>query len=133
MRMRLFLAVAVVALTPMLSACSGFDLDKLDVFNLNEKKKLPGERRAVFPEGVPGVTQGVPPELVKGYQPPPEAAPEPEQKAVEAEKPKRRAKPRVTAQPAPASQPAQVTVQPSPQQAQPQGGAAPWPAPTPAR
>src|SRR4030081_1182951 len=44
------------------------------------KKALPGERKAVFPEGVPGVAQGVPPELVKGYQPAPETAvpPEPE-------------------------------------------------------
>ena len=41
----------------------------------NTKKKLPGERRAVFPEGTPGVPQGVPQELVKGYQPP--AEPEP--------------------------------------------------------
>ena len=30
------------------------------------KKKLPGERREVFPGGVPGVTQGVPPELIRG-------------------------------------------------------------------
>jgi hypothetical protein len=39
------------------------------------KKKLPGERKEVFPEGVPGVSQGVPPEMVKGYQPPETAAP----------------------------------------------------------
>ena len=39
-----------------------------DIFD--NKKPLPGERRAVFPEGVPGVPQGVPPELVKGYQAP---------------------------------------------------------------
>jgi hypothetical protein len=32
------------------------------------KKPLPGERRAVFPEGVPGVQQGVPPELMRGHQ-----------------------------------------------------------------
>src|SRR5262245_61492009 len=32
------------------------------------KKPLPGERRAVFPEGVPGVQQGVPPELMRGNQ-----------------------------------------------------------------
>src|SRR5215813_6215973 len=42
------------------------------------KKPLPGERRAVFPEGVPGVQQGVPPDLVRGSQqpgePPPQAA-----------------------------------------------------------
>jgi hypothetical protein len=29
----------------------------------------------VFPEGVPGVPQGVPPDLVKGYQPPAETPP----------------------------------------------------------
>jgi hypothetical protein len=44
------------------------------------KKPLPGERRAVFPEGVPGVQQGVPTEMVRGDQPPPQtaAAPEPD-------------------------------------------------------
>jgi hypothetical protein len=53
------------------------------------KKPLPGERRAVFPEGVPGVQQGVPPELMRGNQqaaetpaqPAPEAASEPKQKS----------------------------------------------------
>jgi hypothetical protein len=34
----------------------------------NTKKKLPGERKPVFPDGVPGVAQGIPPELVKGNQ-----------------------------------------------------------------
>ena len=29
----------------------------------------------MFPAGVPGVPQGVPPDMVKGYQPPPEAPP----------------------------------------------------------
>ncbi len=33
----------------------------------DNKKKLPGERKPVFPEGVPGVTQGIPAELQKGY------------------------------------------------------------------
>src|SRR5215468_12400920 len=64
---------------PTLTACSGFDLDKLDVFGLNEKKKLPGERKDVFPGGVPGVTQGIPPEYMKGNQPPPETAQAPAQ------------------------------------------------------
>ncbi|MBV9557348.1 MAG: hypothetical protein JO254_09730 [Pseudolabrys sp.] len=123
MRIRILATVLLVGLSPVLSACADFDMDKLDVFNLNEKKKLPGERRAVFPEGVPGVSQGVPPELVKGYQAPPEAAPEPEPKTAEASKPKRPAKPRTAVQPA--SQPAQITVQPGPQQAQPQSDPAP--------
>jgi len=29
------------------------------------KKPLPGERRPVFPEGVPGVHQGIPPDLMR--------------------------------------------------------------------
>jgi hypothetical protein len=52
------------------------------------KKPLPGDRRAVFPEGVPGVQQGVPSELVRGNQqqqaleaaPQPAPAPEPKAK-----------------------------------------------------
>jgi hypothetical protein len=65
---------ALVVVGPVLTGCSDFDPDKLDVFNLNQKKKLPGERRELFPGGVPGVAQGVPPEYMKGYQPPPETA-----------------------------------------------------------
>ena len=33
-----------------------------------KKQPLPGQRRAVFPEGVPGVQQGVPAEMMKGAQ-----------------------------------------------------------------
>ena len=54
------LILSLLSLGPALSACADFDPDKLDIFGINEKKKLPGERRPVFPEGVPGVTQGVP-------------------------------------------------------------------------
>ena len=50
-------------------------LDPTEWFNT--KKPLPGDRKAVFPEGVPGVPQGVPADLVQGYQPPPEPVPEP--------------------------------------------------------
>src|SRR4249919_1496070 len=65
------LAISTVGLT----ACSGgFDMDKLDIFGLSEKKKLPGERKDLFRGGVPGVTQGIPPEYMKGNQPPPETA-----------------------------------------------------------
>ena len=71
---RIVLLAGLVALAPVLAGCEDFDMDKLDVFHLNEKKKLPGERKALFPEGVPGVTQGIPPEYLKGNQPPPDAA-----------------------------------------------------------
>src|SRR6201995_1530512 len=47
------------------SSMSSFDpSDMLDW--LDTKKKLPGERKPVFPDGVPGLEQGVPKELYKG-------------------------------------------------------------------
>ena len=155
---RIVLLAAFVLAAPVLSGCANFDPESLDIFGLTEKKKLPGERKPVFPEGVPGVVQGVPPQYMKGNQPPadadtalnpapaapveqakPEAAPEPAAKP----KPKRK----VAAKPKPA---AAAPVQPvtqqqqQPQQAQapaawPQGStppasgaATPWPAPPPA-
>ena len=58
-----------------LVGCEDFDPTALfDSELFNTKKKLPGERIPVFPEGTPGVPQGVPPELVKGYQAPPDPA-----------------------------------------------------------
>ena len=68
------LMLALLGAAPVLAGCEDFDMDKLDVFNLNQKKKLPGERREVFPGGVPGVTQGMPPEYLKGNQQQPDAA-----------------------------------------------------------
>ncbi len=84
------LTAMVVAGTLVLGGCSSFD--PVDMFHdwdlFGSKKPLPGERRAVFPEGVPGVPQGVPPEMVKGYQPPPEAPPP----VIEAKQPRQKAK-----------------------------------------
>jgi hypothetical protein len=141
---RLVLVAIVAATGPVLSACDS--LDSFEIFD--SKKKLAGERKPVFPEGVPGVASGVPPELVKGYHEPEgggldparaaaEAAAEPEAKP---KKPKPELKPetkptpqRTASKPAPkppaqsdpygaaptrAAEPAQ---QPAPQ-------AAPWPA-----
>src|SRR3954468_7183263 len=66
---RLIAASVLIALCGALAGCSGgmssFDpSDMLDF--LDTKKKLPGERKPVFPEGVPGLEQGVPKELYKG-------------------------------------------------------------------
>jgi outer membrane biosynthesis protein TonB len=141
-----FLVVLALAL-PALSGCADFDADKLDIFGLNEKKKLPGDRKAVFPEGVPGVSQGIPSEYIKGNQRPPETAqavpPEPEKPAAKPakktaaftqdEKPKPKRKPRPPAaaqqqQQAPAGQQQQPA--PWPDQGQNQSsssGGAPWP------
>jgi hypothetical protein len=126
---RASMAIVLFGVGAILSGCTNFDPENFtDMFNLNKKEKLPGERRPLFPEGVPGVTQGVPPHLVKGQQPPPEAeisaAPAP---AAAPEKPKAAAKPK----PRTASRPARVTVSPDQQQ---QSGAnapssSPWPAP----
>ena len=126
------LVAALFFLAPLVGACStNFDptewTDKLDFFHLNDEKKLKGERKPLFPEGVPGVSQGIPPDLVKGYKPP-EVAAVPEEPPPE-EKPK--PKPRVVhrappKQQPPKQQPAQQQQAPQqqPQQAQQQS---PWP------
>lgn len=74
-----------------LAGCDSFDpLDKFQDWDLMGSSKTPlkGERRPVFDSGVPGVAQGVPPELVKGYQQPAEEPP-----PVVAAKPVKPAKP----------------------------------------
>ena len=105
--------------------------DTLENFQFwDTKKKLAGDRKPVFPEGVPGVTQGIPPELVKGYQEPqqpgvdPAAAAAAQISAEEAPKEQKpKPKPRKVAAPRPVQQPQQPQ---SAQQAQPQPQA-PWP------
>jgi hypothetical protein len=96
--MRILTAVALAGHL-VLAGCSTFD--PIDMFQdwdlLGSKKPLQGERRAVFPEGVPGVPQGVPPEMTKGYQPPLDPPPpvvetkQPRQKAQKAQKAKKTA------------------------------------------
>src|SRR5437016_5109188 len=66
---RLIAACVLMAFSGALGGCSsgfgGFDpTDLLDF--LDTKKKLPGERKPVFPDGVPGLEQGVPKDLYKG-------------------------------------------------------------------
>jgi hypothetical protein len=59
-----------------LACCTpGGQFDPTEVVNgdvFSTKKKLVGDREPLFPNGVPGAETGVPPDLVKGYQPPPE-------------------------------------------------------------
>jgi hypothetical protein len=120
----------------MLSACDS--LDSLDLFD--SKKKLVGDRKPVFPEGVPGVSTGVPAELVKGYREPEGGLTDPARTAAAAAasddggttkpKPQRTAskpKPKPSsAQSAAAGQPAASSQQaPAPVQQTP----APWPSP----
>ena len=62
---RLIAAAVLIAFTGVLGGCSSFDpSDMLDF--LDTKKKLAGDRKPVFPEGVPGLEQGVPKDLYKG-------------------------------------------------------------------
>lgn len=66
---RLIAAAVLVALTSALGGCSGGfgSWDPTDLLDfLDTKKKLPGDRKPVFPDGVPGLEQGVPKELYKG-------------------------------------------------------------------
>src|SRR5690242_14541821 len=65
--MRPIIIATALVLAGTVAGCSSFDpSDMLDF--LDTKKKLPGERRPVFPEGVPGLEQGIPHELIKGNQ-----------------------------------------------------------------
>jgi len=69
---RIVLIASLLAAGFALSGCESFDPESW----FNPKKPLPGDRKAMFPTGVPGVPQGVPQELVKGYQPAPDIPPE---------------------------------------------------------
>ena len=144
---RIVFLITLAAALPALSGCADFDPDKLDVFGLNEKKKLPGDRKAIFPEGVPGVTQGIPPQYLPGNQPAPETAQaipaEPEKPAA---KPAKKTaaftqdeKPKAKRQPRPRPATAQQQQQQAPTQQQQQAPAdqqqqpAPWPEQAPAQ
>src|SRR5215470_9614423 len=135
-RGRLVLAAIVVATGPVLSACDS--LDTFDIFD--SKKKLAGERKPVFPEGVPGVTSGVPPELMKGYHEPEGGGLDPAKAAAEAaaepaakpKKPKPAAQ-RTASKPAPKPQsdpyaaPTRAAAPGPAQPPAPQPATAPWP------
>ena len=65
---RLIATAVLIALSGALAGCgSTGNFDPSDLLDfLDTKKKLPGDRKPVFPEGVPGLEQGVPKELYKG-------------------------------------------------------------------
>jgi hypothetical protein len=154
---RAFTSAILVAVACVLSGCGGGGANSFDPTDmlsfLDTKKPLPGVRHPVFPDGVPGVEQGVPKELYKGAQQndlaatdpaapgaAPSAAPPPAA-AAEAPPPKEKPKKRVrtakrrsiTAPPpdeAPAAPPSPPQQQPAaaPPQEQP---LSPFPAPLP--
>src|SRR5947199_596013 len=67
---RLIALAVLVALSGALAGCGGGGMSSFDPSDmldwLDTKKKLPGERKPVFPEGVPGLEQGVPKNLYRG-------------------------------------------------------------------
>lgn len=66
---RLITAAVLIAFTGLLGGCSSGGFDPSDLLDfLDTKKKLPGDRKPVFPEGVPGLEQGVPKDMYKGAQ-----------------------------------------------------------------
>jgi outer membrane biosynthesis protein TonB len=138
---------AALALVLLVAGCTkGGQFDPTEMFNsdvFDSKQKLKGDRVPVFPDGVPGATTGVPQDLVKGYQPPPDQptdadaavpgpAPPPD---AEAQKPKPKPtptpKPKLAAQKPAASPPTRISVGPKPATAQQQPAASqsPWPSP----
>jgi hypothetical protein len=122
---------SALSLVLLLSNCSSFDpTDIMDNLFASTKKPLPGERKALFPSGTPGVSQGLPPEWVKGYQPPPAEAAQDAQAAPDRPKPK--PKPKVVAKPPanPSSSPAAATPAPSRTSA---SQSSPWPDSPPTR
>src|SRR6202167_4348794 len=98
-------AAAACALGIVLGSCTpGGQFDPTEMLSndiFNTKKKIQGDREPLFPNGVPGAETGVPPDLMKGYQAPPEqaAAVEPPNAAAKpvpaaAEKPRPKPKPK---------------------------------------
>jgi len=135
-------AGSAAALVLALAGCTpGGQFDPTTLFandTFDTKTKLKGDRQPVFPNGVPGTSSGVPQDLVKGYQPPPDQAADanaPDAAAEDAAKtkPKPKPKPKVAraAQP-PAAPPRRINIGPKSNQAAPAApqGAAPPPAPS---
>ncbi|HEY0909998.1 MAG TPA: hypothetical protein VGD75_07170, partial [Bradyrhizobium sp.] len=67
---RLIAAAVLIAISGALAGCGGGGISSFDPSDmldwLDTKKKLQGDRKPVFPEGVPGLEQGVPKDLYKG-------------------------------------------------------------------
>ena len=150
---------SALALVLVLAGCTkGGQFDPTDVFStdmFDTKKKLQGQREPVFPNGVPGTTTGVPQDLVKGYQPPPDqaanngdvpGAPAAAEAAPAKPEPKPKPKPKVARASPPSQDPVwnqkpkpkrtQISVGPAPSAAAPaqqgsEGSQTAWPAPPP--
>ena len=130
-------AGSAAALVLALAGCTpGGQFDPTTLFAndmFDTKAKLKGDRQPVFPNGVPGTNPGVPQDLVKGYQPPPDQAADataPDAAAAEAAKNKPKPKPKLARAPAqPPAPPRRINVGPGPGQTAPAAPQGPAPAP----
>ena len=126
---RLAWACAVCALGIVLGSCTpGGQFDPTEMLSndmFNTKKKIQGDREPLFPNGVPGAETGVPPDLMKGYQAPPEQAAAVETPTTAAKPVPAADKPKPKPKPKPAI--ARASAPGAPSAAQP--GNAAWPAP----
>jgi hypothetical protein len=135
-------AMIVTVLMLPLGGCVNFDPQDWFAGDwFHNKKPLAGQRRELFPGGVPGVTHGVPSDLVKGNQATalqeaeeprviipeePKAAPKPKVRA----KPKPKPKPKVVEDTSePDRRPTSVTVRPQSQPPVQRSQQAQWPDP----
>jgi hypothetical protein len=122
-------AAAVCALGIVLGSCTpGGQFDPTEMLSndmFNTKKKIQGDREPLFPNGVPGAETGVPPDLMKGYQAPPEQAAVVETPTTAAKPVPAADKPKPKPKPKPAI--ARASAPGAPSAAQP--GNAAWPAP----
>jgi hypothetical protein len=120
---------AALGFALLTSGCGTSSFDPTDMFDfLDTKKTLPGDRKPVFPEGVPGIERGVPPDMMKGAAA--ERQRQEEQAATEAaaraEEEKRRAEAKAAARKAKPVQRPPAQQQPAQQQP-----SSPFPAPLP--
>lgn len=67
---RLLAGAFMLCFAGLLGGCSSLPTQSWDPTDLldflDTKKRAPGERKPVFPEGVPGIQQGVPRDMVRG-------------------------------------------------------------------
>jgi hypothetical protein len=138
-----FIVIATALALP-LGGCASVDFDPLDWFAgdwFGSKGPLPGERKPVFPEGVPGVTRGMPTEYLSETQRAEQLAREQQAAATEEaveEKPEPKPKPKAKAKPKPKPKPTVAAQQPEQQEPapaprQPAQGQVQWPDPPPAQ
>lgn len=141
-KMPLLQAGTMLALIVVLAGCTkGGQFDPTTLLDNNmfdSKKPLQGQREPVFPAGVPGVTSGIPADLYKGYQPPPEpaaasdaalTAPDDDAQAAAVERARAAPKPRVARRKPRTEIKVGLARHPRPAPQAPQAAQTDWPAP----